>query len=76
MTIHERAIAKIRQLPEPLAQEVSDFVDFLLIRNDDSQWEHWTQFMESQQIAEVDMSDYLANLQDYEADLANGKIQW
>ena len=31
MTAQEATIAKIRQLPEPLAREVSDFVDFLPI---------------------------------------------
>ena len=32
MTIHDLTIAKIQQLPEPLAQEVSDFIDFLLVK--------------------------------------------
>jgi hypothetical protein len=34
MTVHERTIAKIQQLPESLAQEVSDFIDFLLVKQD------------------------------------------
>lgn len=29
MTIRETAIAKLQQLPEPLLQEVSDFIDFV-----------------------------------------------
>ena len=29
MTIREAAIAKLQQLPEPLLQEVSDFIDFI-----------------------------------------------
>jgi len=29
MTIRETTIAKLQQLPEPLLQEVSDFIDFL-----------------------------------------------
>jgi len=29
MSVHDTTITKIRQLPESLAQEVSDFVDFL-----------------------------------------------
>ena len=30
MTIHDLTIAKMQQLPESLAQEVSDFIDFLV----------------------------------------------
>ena len=30
MTIHDTAIAKLQQLSEPLAQEVSDFIDFVI----------------------------------------------
>ena len=33
MTLHDETIAKISQLPESLVQEVSDFVDFLLIKH-------------------------------------------
>lgn len=29
MTIRETTIAKLQQLPEPLLQQVSDFIDFL-----------------------------------------------
>jgi hypothetical protein len=29
VTIRETAIAKIQQLPEPLVQEISDFIDFI-----------------------------------------------
>lgn len=34
MTVHDETIAKIRQLPESLVQEVNDFVDFLLMKQD------------------------------------------
>jgi hypothetical protein len=34
MTVHEQTIAKIRRLPEPLVQEVSNFIDFLLLKQD------------------------------------------
>jgi len=34
MTVHDLTMTKIRQLPEPLIEEVSDFVDFLLLRQD------------------------------------------
>jgi hypothetical protein len=30
MTIRETAIAKLDQLPEPLLQEISDFIDFII----------------------------------------------
>lgn len=33
MTLHDVAIDKIRQLPEPLVKLVNDFVDFLLTLN-------------------------------------------
>ena len=33
MTAREQAIAKIQQLPEPLAQEVIDYVDFLMYKH-------------------------------------------
>lgn len=29
MTIRETAIAKLQQLPEPLLQEINDFIDFI-----------------------------------------------
>ncbi|MBM3333448.1 hypothetical protein FJY63_02190 [Candidatus Sumerlaeota bacterium] len=76
MTVHDLTITKIRQLPEPLAQQVSDFVDFLLMRRDSERWRLWTQFAETSGIAEADFSDYLPNLEDYENRLERGEIQW
>ena len=38
MTVYDDIIAKIRQLPEPLVQEVNDFTDFLLTKRDHSRW--------------------------------------
>ena len=32
MTTHDIAIAKIHQLPQPLIEEVNDFIDFLLMK--------------------------------------------
>ncbi|MFB2919666.1 DUF2281 domain-containing protein [Aerosakkonema sp. BLCC-F2] len=66
MTVHEETIAKIRQLPESLVQEVNDFVEFLLMKHN----------RELLEIAESDFSDYLSNLEDYEEHLARGEIQW
>ena len=76
MTVHDATIAKIRQMPEPLAQEVSDYIDFVLLRRDNTRWPLWMQFAESLEIAESDFSCYLPNLEDYEDRLARGEIQW
>jgi hypothetical protein len=76
MTVYEHTVAKIQQLPEPLLQEVSDFIDFLLVKQDRTQWELWTHFRETFDVAESDFSDYLRNLETYEESLARGDIQW
>ena len=76
MTVRDMTIAKVQQLPESLAQEVSDFVDFLLVKRDSARWQLWTQFNEALESAESDLSDYLANLEAYEDRLARGEIQW
>ena len=62
MTVYDVTMDKIRQLPEPLVQEVSDFMDFLLMRHDSTCWQLWTQFAEALGLAESDFSDYLPNL--------------
>jgi Protein of unknown function (DUF2281) len=76
MTVYERTVAKMQQLPEPLLQEVSDFIDFLLVKQDRAQWELWTHFRETLDVAESDFSDYLRNLEMYEESLARGDIRW
>jgi len=76
MTIYDATIAKIQQLPESLAQEVNDFVEFLAIRYDSTRWQLWTQFSEALEIAESDFADYLMNLENYENSLARGEIRW
>jgi hypothetical protein len=76
MSVYDETISKIRQLPEPLAQEVNDFVDFLLLRSDRDRFALWTQFTEGLKIAHSDFSDYLPNLETYEERLARGEIQW
>ena len=76
MSIQDQTIGKIRQMPEALVQEVSDFIDFLLMKHSGKNWELWLQFSESVEIVESDFSDYLSNLEDYEERLARGEIQW
>ncbi len=76
MTVYDATIAKIQQLPAPLVQEVSDFVDFLWMKRDSTRWQLWTHFAEALKIAESDFADYLSNLEDYEERLARGEIQW
>ncbi len=76
MTIHDLTIAKIQQLPEPLAQEVSDFIDFLLVKQDPMQWERWSYFREAFGLTELGLSDYLQDLETYEERLARGEIRW
>jgi len=76
MTVYDMTMDKIRQLPESLVQEVSDFVDFLLMKRDNIRWQLWIQFSEGLEIAESDMSDYLLNLEDYENRLVRGEIKW
>ena len=76
MTIHEQSMSKIQQLPESLAQEVSDFIDFLLVKQDQTRWELWTHFNETLALADADFTDYLQNLEAYEERLADGGIRW
>jgi hypothetical protein len=69
MTVQDIIIAKIRQLPESLVEEVNDFIDFLTLKYNQ-------QFSDFVEIAESDFSDYLSNLEDYEEKLARGEIKW
>lgn len=72
MTVHDATITRIQKLPEPLVQEVSDFIDFLLVKHDRARWQLWVHFAEALEMAESDFADYLSNLQDYEDRLARG----
>lgn len=76
MTVHDLTIAKIKALPEPLAQKVSDFIDFLLLKQNTNNGEKWLQENETLTLSESDMSDYLHNLNDYEEKLLQGEIKW
>ena len=72
MSAQDLAIAKIRSLPDALAEEVSDFIDSLLLKKEPQQ----EPAAESMELAESGMEDYLGNLEDYEEQLARGEIQW
>jgi hypothetical protein len=76
MTVLERTIAKIQQLPASLAQEVSEFIDFFLVKQDSQRWQLWTPFNETLGLPESDFFDYLVSLETYEDRLARGEIQW
>jgi len=76
MNIKDAILDKIQQMPEPIAEEVNDYIDFLLMKHDDFNWQSWIQFNDSLKSAESDFPDYLSNLEDYEERLARGEIQW
>jgi len=75
MTIYEATIAKIRELPESLVEEVNDFVDLLQIKRDDTRYQLWVLFREMLGTTESDFGDYLSNLENYENRLARGEIK-
>lgn len=72
MTVREATIAKIQQMPEPLVEDVQEYVDFLLTRSDRQTVQH---LAEVRTLTESDMADYLPNLEDYEERLARGEIK-
>ncbi|MDZ8186720.1 MAG: hypothetical protein RMX96_17955 [Nostoc sp. ChiSLP02] len=76
MSLHEETIAKIRQLSESQLQQVNDFIDFLLMKNNSSLQPSWTKFSEETEIVESDFSEYLRNLEDYEQRLNKEEIYW
>ena len=76
MTVHEATIAKIQRMPEPMVQEVQDYVDFLLTRRDTVRWQTVQHLSEAITLTDSDLSDYLTNLEDYEERLANGEVKW
>ncbi len=71
MDIHKLTVDKVKHLPD-----VSDFIDFLLVKQDDANWQLWKQFRESLSLVETDFSDYLKGLETYENLLASGEVQW
>jgi hypothetical protein len=74
MSVRDDTLAKIHDLPEPLVEEVSDFVDYLIARYRRKQEDEWQ--IEASSIEDGDFHDYLANLEEYEELLAKGQIKW
>lgn len=70
MSISEKTIEKIRNLPESLVQEVNNFIEFILLKNNPDKSACWQYLQEITSITESDFSDYLSNLEDYEERLA------
>ncbi|MDY6901072.1 MAG: hypothetical protein SWZ49_23775, partial [Cyanobacteriota bacterium] len=70
MTVRDKAIAKINNLPDYLVEEVNDFIDYLRWKHEAKEASSWLKSEEFQKIAESDFSSYLSNLVDYE----NGSI--
>lgn len=72
MTIRETAIAKLQQLPEPLLQQVSDFIDFLTYKQQHSATisnsqgelaEAWAQWFETVERLETTPSEPASDYQ-------------
>jgi uncharacterized protein DUF2281 len=76
MSIQDQAIAKVQKLPDILAQEVNDFVDFLLLKHDTTRRQYLDFLTESSHLGEAGLADYLPGLTEYEERLARGEIQW
>jgi hypothetical protein len=76
MTKVEETILRIRELPEPLIDEVHDLVEFLYMRGNPDRWGQWRRFYENISLAETGMNEYLDDLCDYETKLAKGEIRW
>jgi hypothetical protein len=76
ITPQAQAILKLQQLPAPLVQEVSDFIDFIWVRQDQKRWQQWHLFCDGLEWVEADFASYLTQLETYEERLARGEIQW
>jgi len=72
MTIRETTIAKLQQLSEPLLQEVTDFIDFVIHKHqvkitdsqpDETLVEAWSQWFEAVDSLDVAPSEPVSNYQ-------------
>jgi hypothetical protein len=57
-----QTINKIQQLPESPIKEVSDFIDFIFVKQEHKRWQQWNHFYETLDLGESDFYDYLTNL--------------
>jgi len=76
VTNNEATAERVRALPEALAQEVSDYIDFVVMRHSSSGWEAWREFEEMVRLAEEGIRDYRTGLQCYESQLTRGEVAW
>ncbi|MBW4691795.1 MAG: hypothetical protein KME27_08490 [Lyngbya sp. HA4199-MV5] len=73
MTIRETAIAKLQQLPESLLQEVSDFIDLLVIEKSNIPINHpeserakkWARWFESLEQVEIKPTEPISDYQEF-----------
>jgi hypothetical protein len=72
MNLQLNTLSKINSLPMNLIIEVNDFIDFLYSKH---KINLHSNEIESN-LTESDMSQYLNNLNEYELQLAEGKIKW
>jgi hypothetical protein len=75
MNIQAQTINKIGQMPDSLVREISDYIDYLLWKDEQNRSAKQIQ-LEPSEIVESDFTDYLSNLEEYETRLANGEIKW
>ena len=76
MTIKEQVIEKVRILPNNVAREVDDYIDFLRLKKRVKKSARNLPASAEEVSSETDMSDYLKNLVSYETLLSQGKIRW
>jgi len=68
-------VEKIKAMPDDLAREVTDFIDFLEDkRRREKIYSHVEK--EASRLMESDMADYLSGLVVYEEMLARGEVEW
>lgn len=70
MTIRETTIAKLQQLSEPLLQEVTDFIDFVIHKHqvkiadshpDETLVEKWSQWFEAVDCLDISLPEPVSN---------------
>jgi hypothetical protein len=72
---HDLLVENGKVQMEP-ARMASPHMTFHLVKHDQTQWELWTHFRETLDVAESDFADYLHNLEAYEESLARGDMKW